>query len=156
MKKISFIVLLILIISCNSKSLKKTSLADKSELQISSELVQEKIINDTISYKSGANGLAEIELKIFPNQTFEYYMRIIPQPMENEDESIINSKGTWTENNSWIRMKFQNKEISLTALFDLNYADKNQFKLIDEKNVDLNITLDEIMIWGVLCEKIKE
>ena len=124
---------------------------------MSPELAREKIVIDTIFYKSEANGLAEIQLAIFPNKTFNYTMQIIPQPLENEEEeSVINSKGTWSENNSWIRLKFQNEEMSLKAIFDLNYADKNQFKLIDEKTVDLNINLTEIMIWGVLCRKIKE
>ena len=163
MKKISLIILTILVISCNSKSVEKSIVKEKLEQKKIVETKGKTILNDTVIYQSYPNGMAEIILKIYPNNSFNYYMRIIPQPMDDDEESIINSKGTWIINNNWVRLQYANDEISLESIFNQNdvdknpnNVDKNQFKLIDKRTVDLNIELNNIILWGILCEKITD
>jgi hypothetical protein len=80
-------------------------------------------------------------------------MKILPQPMSNDKESIINTSGKWSRQGNRTRLTFKKKKLDVSALFDINYADENQFKIIDERSVDINDTLNELTIWGVLCIK---
>ena len=114
------------------------------------------IKGSVLVYQSAANGVADILLNIKPDNTFSLYMRIIPQPMSNDKESIINTSGKWSKQGNWTRLTFRKKKLNVSALFDRNYADENQFKIIDERTVDINDKLNELTIWGVLCIKIKK
>lgn len=109
---------------------------------------------DTIFYQSEPNGLAEINLVIIPNGDFDFYMRTIPQPMDEDDTEIIsNLSGEWTKKENWIRLNFTNDELILDALFDKKYAIGNEFKIIDKSKIDINTELPNIHIWGVNCVK---
>jgi len=76
--------------------------------------------------------------------------------MTDEKESVVNSTGTWSNNDKWMRLTFKNDKLILTSLFDSSYADKNQFKIIDKSIVDINGELNELSIWGVNCNKIEK
>ena len=67
----------------------------------------------------------------------------------------IRTSGKWSQQSNWIKLTFKNRKLDLNALFDLNYADENQFRVIDKKNVEINDELDELVIWGISCERIK-
>lgn len=126
-------------------------------LKISIENKINTIIKDTIIFQSGSNGLADIKLVIIPDGNFAFHMRTIPQPMTEEEEVIINSTGTWLKKDNWIILDFiKNKSFFLKAVFDSNYADENEFKVINESTVAINITLKQLYIWGVACDKVKE
>lgn len=113
-----------------------------------------KIITDSIIYQSEPNGLAEIRLTIIPNGEFEYFMQTISQPMSNDDdEVIISSYGKWTKKDNWIELVFEKNKPELNAVFDINYADSNQFKVIDTNTVKININRNSIYIWGINCQK---
>lgn len=126
----------------------------KVPVKILREKINEVII-DTILYQDEPNGFAEIKLKIIPNGSFDLYMRALPQPMDEDSLEIVsNLSGKWIKNKNWIRLEFDNKEILLDALFDKNYAHKNEFKIIDNQNVDINTELSHLHIWDVNCKKI--
>jgi hypothetical protein len=112
--------------------------------------------DNCLVYQSTANGVAEILLTLKPNRKFTFYMRIIPQPMTEEKESIVKASGKWSKRGNWMRLVFRGKKVILNALFDKNYANNNEFKIIDERTVDLNTQLDVLTIWGVPCIKIKK
>ncbi len=114
------------------------------------------IKGSVLVYQSAANGVAYILLNIKLDHSFTLYMRIIPQPMSNDKESIINTSGKWSKQGNWTRLTFRKKKLSVSALFDRNYADENEFKIIDEKTIDINDNLNELTIWGVPCIKIKK
>ena len=114
------------------------------------------IKESVVLYESAANGVAEIRLTIKPDYKFLFYMRIIPQPMSNDRESIINASGKWSKQGNWTRLTFRKKKLIISALFDQDYAENSQFKIIDERTVDINDRLDELTIWGVLCIKNKK
>ena len=100
--------------------------------------------------------MADIRLTLNPNKTFAFYMRTIPQPMTDEEETTINSTGTWTEENNWARLDFKKDVPVLSAVFDTRNAENNQAKIIDSNTVDINIGLNELDIWGVVCERIEK
>ena len=104
-------------------------------------------------YHSAGNGVADILLTLKTNNTFTFFMKILPQPGTDEEVSIINTSGKWAKQGKWTRLTFKKKKILLSAVFDKSYADNNQFQVINEKTVDINDGLDEIVIWGVACVK---
>jgi hypothetical protein len=114
------------------------------------------IKSSLLFYQSAANGVADITLSIRPDNSFSLYMRIIPQPMSDDKESVINTSGKWSKQGDWLRLSFSEKKLNVRELFDQNYAGENQFKVIDERTVDINEKVDELKIWGVLCIKIKK
>lgn len=106
-----------------------------------------------IIYESTANGVAEIKLTLKPNHKFKFYMRIVPQPMTTEKESIVKASGKWSQDGKWTQLFFKGKKIDLNALFDKNFANKNEFRNSDKQSIELNNQLDVITIWGVPCAK---
>lgn len=114
------------------------------------------IAGSILVYQSASNGVADILLNIKNDNTFSFYMRIIPQPLSNDKESIIKTYGKWSNQGDWTRLTFRKKRLNVSALFDLNYADESQFKIIDERTVDINDKLNELTIWGVLCIKMNK
>ncbi len=107
-------------------------------------------------YQSTANGVADILLNLKNNNTFSLNMRIFSQPMSNEQVTIIKTSGKWSKTGNWTRLIFKKKKLDLGALFDKKYAEANQFKIIDERTVDINNKLSELTIWGVVCVKIQK
>jgi hypothetical protein len=142
-KKLVFMALLFTACASSTKVSDNSSKSDKVKDREGSVLV----------YQSAANGVADIVLNIKPDNTFSLYMKILPQPMSNDKESIINTSGKWSRQGNRTRLTFKKKKLDVSALFDINYADENQFKIIDERSVDINDTLNELTIWGVLCIK---
>lgn len=114
------------------------------------------IKSSLLFYQSAANGVADITLSIRPDNSFSLYMKILPQPMSDDKESVINTSGKWSKQGDWLRLTFSEKKLNVRELFDQNYAGENQFKVIDERTVDINEKVDELKIWGVLCIKIKK
>jgi hypothetical protein len=146
MNKTLLAILTIFLLSCGAD---KTA-ADKTKK------VESKATTESHQFRSVANGTADIRLDLNSDQTFSFHMRTIPQPMEDEEETIINSTGTWTEEKYWAKLTFINDAPILNAVFDLQYADENQFKLIDDNSVAINVRTDVLKIWGVTCERVKE
>ena len=116
-----------------------------------------KMLNDYyLVFHSAGNGVADILLTLKTDNTFTFYMKMLPQPGTEDVVSIINTSGKWTKQGKWTRLTFKNKKMLLSAVFDKSYADNNQFKIINERTVDINNGLDEITIWGVACVKKQE
>jgi len=160
LRTIILILFTLTLLSCsNDQSDKKTTqqtATSKNNDLTTTEKEVNTTINDTVVFQSGSNGLADIRLTIIPDGNFVFHMRTIPQPMTEDEESIINSTGTWTKKDNWAALKFIKDKPILKAVFDSNYVDDNEFKVIDESTVDINIGLKQLYIWGVGCEKIKE
>jgi hypothetical protein len=112
--------------------------------------------NDTIiGYRSESNGLAEIKLFLLKDNSFTFYLRIIPQPMSDDEDSCIHSTGIWNKNKNFVRLNFIKKGPSTYALFDTNYSKKNEFNIINDSTVEINYKLSSINIWGVVCDKME-
>lgn len=122
---------------------------------LSADLNEETLRQSEHVYLSGANDVAEILLVLKTDNTFALSMMILPQPMTEDEVEYIQTSGRWSQQGSWIRLTFKNKRLDLNALFDMNYADDNQFKVIDERNVEINDEPGELVIWGITCERIK-
>ena len=153
-----FIPMILLLFSCGSNSHKQKQPGTVNIESVKKDTVTDKKPTDTtiekpIVYQSEANGLADIRLAILPDGNFTFDMEIIPQPMTDDDVSIINSGGKWTKNSHWVQLAFENDKLYLKAIFDIKFADKNQFKVLDSNTVKLNIGLDEIILWGINCTK---
>jgi hypothetical protein len=147
MKKSLLIILLFSTACASSTKLKDNSTKDYNAWELKSS---------ALVFKSSANGVADILLTLKPDNTFTFYMKIIPQPTTNDKESVINTSGKWTKQGNRTRLTFKKSKLILNALFDQSYAANNQFKIINERTVDVNDKLDEITIWGVACTKIKK
>jgi hypothetical protein len=106
-----------------------------------------------LKYHSEANGFADIKLTILSDSTFLLDMRTIPQPETDDEPTLVNSTGIWTKNNNWTRLIFKTNIPMISALFDMNFADRCQFLIIDDRTVDINNQLDKISIWGVGCNQ---
>ena len=112
---------------------------------------------DTLCYyHSAPNGVADIKLTVWDNNTFNFYLRSLPQPMTNEKEETLNTSGNWTQVNNMLRLTFTANPTIVRAVFDTAYAGGNEFTVINDSIVDINNQLNSINIWGVLCDKVKK
>ena len=161
MKKAIILVLILIILSCQNKKSEKSK---NAELNAETEIIKTEklVLNDTIVYLSGDNDLALVKLTLIPKGTFDYYMSIYPEitlETENEVETeneIINLKGTWSGNGKTISLNFENRElnnINLNDIFDSNYKEGNEFKVIDKNTVEIDYSLEKLNIWGISCYK---
>ena len=157
MRKPIFLVLILIVFSCQSKKSEKTQ---NAELNTETEIIEPEnlVLNDTVVYLSGDNDLALIKMTLIPNGTFEFYMSIYPEPLQDaEPESdIINSNGTWSRNGKTVLLNFAERKkdtLNLNDLFDSNYKVGNEFKVINQNTVEINYSLDKLNIWGISCHK---
>lgn len=108
---------------------------------------------EVVTYHSIGNGVADISLKLYENDTFLFDMTSIPQPDTKDRPLTISEKGTYTSHGSWRHLNFKDPKFSLVALFDDQFSTGNDFKMIDKQNVKINTAKESISIWGVVCEK---
>lgn len=144
-KNIILIALVITISSCGSKKTAVNSSKESKEVALGK--------SEAVSYKSLGNGVASISVQLFENNTFKFDFNSIPQPETDEKAIRISEKGTYTSDGSWKTLNFKNPKFSLAAIFDAQYANASDFKVIDEENVKINTSKNVLSIWGVLCEK---
>lgn len=142
LKKIGIIVVLAILASCGAKK----------NVETASERVQ---LGDTtvVYYESLGNGVASIDLELFDNNTFQFIFKSIPQPSEEEKPIKISEKGTYTSEGNWKTLRFYNTKFDVASLFDSNYGDASEFKVVDHQTVKINTSSKIITIWGVACEK---
>lgn len=107
----------------------------------------------TLSYKSLGNGVASISLRLYDNDTFKFDFKSIPQPETDEKEVKISEKGTYTSDGSWKTLNFKDPKFSLAAIFDTDFGEGTEFKVLDEENVKVNTSKKSLSIWGVVCDK---
>ncbi len=124
------------------------------------EIIKPKklVLNDTIVYLSGDNDLALIKLTLIPNGTFDFYMSIYSEPMQDsEPESdLINSNGTWNGNEKTLSLNFAERKkdtLNLNDLFDSSYKEGNEFKIINKNTIEIDYSLNKLNIWGISCHK---
>lgn len=92
-------------------------------------------------------------------------MKILLQDEEQTNDSLsqndtinhlqndtINYFGHWAYSDKWIQLIFE-KKTDLNGLFDIHYAQKNEFVVINDSTVKINNELDTINILGVHCIK---
>lgn len=108
---------------------------------------------EVVNYHSLGNGVADISLKLYENNTFLFEMESIPQPDTRDKSLQISEKGTYTSEGKWKLLKFQKPKFSLEALFDSQFSQGNDFKVINKESVKINTESSIIAIWGVNCEK---
>lgn len=135
---ITIILLAVAVTSCGSK--KKIT-----EVTLGTE--------KAVSYKSLGNGVAAISLVLFNNNTFQLNFKSIPQPETNDKPVVRSEKGTYTGEDNWKTLQFLSKGFDATALFDAQYNNPNEVKVVSENTVKVNIAEQTITIWGVLCER---
>jgi hypothetical protein len=157
MRTIIFLVLILIVFSCQNK---KSEKIQSAELNTEKEIIKSEklVLKDTIVYLSGDNDLALIKLTLIPNGTFDFYMSIYPEPMQHsEPESdIINANGIWSGNEKTVLLNFAERKkdtLNLNDLFDSNYKQGNEFNVVDQNTVEIDFTLDKINIWGIGCYK---
>lgn len=114
----------------------------------------QKIIKDTIIYKSAPNGDAEIKLKIKDNGKILLYIKFLPSPNSKDKLLIKRYRGRWSGSDCWIKLNFQQWKEVIPLLFIDNHKYKNEFNLNSVDNyVRINSCSLTIHIWGIRCEK---
>ena len=147
MSKLLFAILLLFTACSGSKNITGGSL--------NTDLNEETLKECEHAYLSGANDVAEILMLLKNSGKFSLSMVILPQPLTEDEIEYIHTSGKWSQQGNWITLTFKNRKLDLNALFDLNYADENQFRVVDERNVEINDLPGELVIWGIGCERIK-
>ncbi len=143
-KNILIITMVCTFISCGSS---------KKGVNTSKESKEIVLGNESLSYNSLGNGVALISLKLYDNNTFKFDFKSIPQPETDEKAVFISEKGTYTSEGAWKTLNFKNPKFSLAAIFDTDFAQGKEFKVLDEENVKINTAKKSLSIWGVVCEK---
>ncbi len=143
-KNILIIAMVCTFISCGSS---------KKGVNTSKESKEIVLGNESLSYNSLGNGVALISLKLYDNNTFKFDFKSIPQPETDEKAVLISEKGTYTSEGAWKILNFKNPKFSLAAIFDTDFAQGKEFKVLDEEIVKINTAKKSLSIWGVVCEK---
>lgn len=143
-KNILIIAMVCTFISCGSS---------KKGVNTSKESKEIVLGNESLSYNSLGNGVALISLKLYDNNTFKFDFKSIPQPETDEKAVLISEKGTYTSEGAWKTLNFKDPKFSLAAIFDTDFAQGKEFKVLDEENVKINTAKKSLSIWGVVCEK---
>lgn len=157
MIKSIFLVLILIIFSCQSKKSEKNQ---NAELNAETEIIQSKklVLKETLVYLSGDNDLALIKLALIPNGTFNFYISIYPEPMQNDkpEPEIINSYGTWSGDGKTVLLNFAERKkgsLNINDIFDSNYKEGDEFNVINRNTVEIDYSLDKLNIWGIVCYK---
>jgi|SRR5690554_323400 len=103
-------------------------------------------------YQSTSNSLADLNIKLNSDSTFKFSMRILATDEDPEEQLYF--VGTWKENSNYYDLKFTGERPILNALFDLKYAEPDEFIIRNDSMISINKSKDVIMIWGVECEKL--
>ncbi|WP_310992162.1 hypothetical protein [Aequorivita marina] len=152
-KNIVFVALVVGLTSCGGKKAAMDSSNENTKVVRSNSDNIKLGKNKVVSYKSLGNGVASISLHLFENNTFKFNFKSIPQPDTNEKPTVISEKGTYKIDGNWSVLNFKKPNFSLSAIFDKNYGDATQFKVLDDDTVKINTTKGVLPIWGVVCEK---
>src|SRR5690554_2957845 len=143
-KNIIIVTMVFTFISCGTSRKGVDASKDSKEIVLGKEM---------LSYNSLGNGVALISLKLYDNNTFMFDFKSILQPETDEKEVKISEKGTYTSEGAWKKLNFKDPEFSLAAIFDTDFAQGEEFKVLDEEHVKIDTSRKSLSIWGVVCEK---
>ncbi|HUW05681.1 MAG TPA: hypothetical protein VMW01_05430 [Williamwhitmania sp.] len=140
------LIFLIFLAACTSATkLHNTSTTSNEKKEVSSNLM---------AYHSGANGMADIQLTLRTDNTFSLYMKPLEPSESGEKVSTVNTSGRWRTQGDWTRLTFKKGKLIVRSLFDSTYTEGHQFKLINDRTVDIKSDLKELTIWGIVCNKV--
>lgn len=108
---------------------------------------------EVVVYESLGNGVANISLKLYENNTFLFKLNSISQPETNDEPIVVSEIGTYTSEGNWKHLNFKNQKFSLEAIFDNQFSESNEFQVIDDSTVKINTAKQVIPIWGVICKR---
>lgn len=137
-KTIAFIILAVSLYACGSKK-------NVAEIRLGTE--------KTIAYQSLGNGVAAISLTLYKNNTFKLHFKSIPQPETNEKPVKHSEIGTYIGEGDWKTLQFVTNDFDAYALFDPQYSNPDEIKVLNENTVKINTAKQTLNIWGVLCER---
>lgn len=143
MKRLTlFLVLVISLSSCGAKRVKSS--AESSGIVLGKTVVT--------NYHSLGNGVADINLAFYENNTFLLDIKSIAQPGSNDKPFKIHEKGTYKKEGNWNVLSFKDSKFSVPSVFDASLSNPGDFEIINEETVKINNSKDGIMIWGIFCE----
>lgn len=122
-----------------------TYISTRNKYTSSEQIQKAKLI---YHYKAVANGLADIYIKVFDDETFELYFRSL------EDNIEATYHGTAYETKKNIILNFTSDKPILEALFDEKFDSNNAFKVISDSKVSIDKSKPYISLWGIGCEKL--
>jgi len=91
--------------------------------------------------------MADIQLKVYQNDTFELYFKNF------EGKYDVTYLGKVLVSQRFLVLIFGNKKPVLSALFDKKYDTNNGFTVQSENEVEIDLTAENINIWGINCPR---
>jgi hypothetical protein len=107
----------------------------------------------TASFRSYANGLAEINLQLNPDLNFSFIMTIMPE-YDSDDlmPETFSFNGKWYHNHDTYYVQFNPSDtIDLYALVDPAYDPNTNVFVIDNHTLAFPLQAQEVIIWGIVC-----
>ncbi len=138
--------------ACNASSTAEDATAVTDET-LTADSRASDASGETIVYNATENGMADIKLTIAGDGTFSLWMEIYPQFESGDELEEVAYSGTYTEEGDWVELTFLGDIPQPGSLFDPQYGDANQFKVVDDRRVKINTGRERIAIWGVDCIK---
>lgn len=106
------------------------------------------------TFRSGANGVADIELELKKNHRFHYDMIIFAEPTSAQKHDTLFFKGRWwVEDHDYILHFRGRKKPDLYALFSPEYSPATTIRIVDDRHIRFPVFVEEVSIWGVRCIK---
>lgn len=159
-----FVILVIGIVLLNSKHNSENQIKENVEAKIEKLNSEEHNTPDTSKpyespkidikkgeviyfYKCEGNDMADIQLKVYQNDTFELYFKNF------EGKYDVTYLGKVLVSQRFLVLIFGNKKPVLSALFDKKYDTNNGFTVQSENEVEIDLTAENINIWGINCPR---
>jgi len=105
-----------------------------------------------LSYQSGGNDVAKIELDVRRNHKFVLHF----QDLGERPPKKYRFKGSWKDKKEHLYLSFRLDRKGLpniNALFDPRLTDHQTVRILDPQSVQFKKSLKTIYIWGVPCVK---
>ncbi|GGG07012.1 hypothetical protein GCM10011344_04370 [Dokdonia pacifica] len=149
-----YIILLAVIFFFSCQEKKQTDQEEnKQEVLESKETVANASANFlAIVYRNVLNEITDINLTIKKEGTFIYYQAPLSKTPEGEYKTTTLS-GTWTKNENWIVLKFEDQQVKATTIFTITTGQEGNFKVIDDTTVQIDSDQEDISILGIRCIK---
>jgi hypothetical protein len=106
-----------------------------------------------VYYQSHSNGLANIQLKLQPDQQFRFDLTLLPEAGTGDTlaERFIFT-GQWSHDAQQYFVRFKRSEdIDLFALVNPEYEPTTNVEVVDYRTLAFPLDAQEIVIWGILC-----
>jgi hypothetical protein len=105
------------------------------------------------SFRSYANGLADLNLQLDADMKFSFVMTILPEPGTGDTlPETFTFNGKWHyEQDKYVIRFASSDQIDLFALVDPSYEPATNVIVVDNRTLAFPLEAQEVVIWGIVC-----